>query len=197
MRTPLLAAATLLALLGCNQAPQDPGPVLFNVGGQKFTEAEFTEMVKAIEPARAQAILKDPSPQAQQARAGFVGGLAQDRAILAYAKQTGVDQGTIFRMLMVQAQAQAAMKAMVSQRMGEPGEPQLREAYATIKAKNAQGAAAAGFPSFEEVMANPNIKGQLINAWKQERSQAVIQELMKDVKAQVPVTFAEGYQPAE
>jgi hypothetical protein len=196
MRTPLLAAA-VLALLGCNQAPRDASPVLFNVGGQKFTEGEFTEMVKAIEPAKAEDILKNPSAQAQAARAGFLGSLAQDRAILAYAKQTGVDQGAIYRMLMVQAQAQAAMKAMLAQRIGEPGEAQLQEAYAVIKAKNAQGAAAAGFPSFEEVMANPNIKGQLVNAWKQERSQAAVQELMKEVKAQVPVTFAEGYQPVE
>ncbi|HJV23132.1 MAG TPA: hypothetical protein VJ570_10555 [Holophagaceae bacterium] len=193
MRTPLLAAAALLALLGCNQAPQDSGTVLFNVGGQKFTENELTELVKAIEPARAQDILKNPSPQAQAARAGFVGGLAQDRAVLAYAKQTGADQGAIYRMLLVQAQSQAAMKAMVSQRIGEPSEEQLKEVYNTFKARNAQGAA--GFPSYEEVLANPALKGQLVNAWKQERSQSAVQELMKEIKAQVPVTFAEGYQP--
>lgn len=197
MRTPLLPAAALLALLGCNQAPQGASPVLFNVGGQKYTEGEFTELVKAIEPGKAQDILKNPSPQAQAARAGFVGSLAQDRAILAYAKQTGADQTAIYRMLQIQAQAQAAMKALVSQRVGEPDEAQMKEAYGAIKAKNGQGAAAAGFPSFEAVMANPAIKGQLVNAWKQERSQAAVQELMKEVKAQVPVTFAEGYQPVE
>lgn len=196
MRTPLLAT-TVLLLLGCNQAPQDASPVLFNVGGQKFTEREFTEMVRAIDPAKAEDILKNPKAEAQAARAGFLGSLAQDRAILAYAKKTGVDQGTIYRMLMVQAQAQAAMKAIISQRVGEPGETQLQEAYGAIKAKNAQGPAAAGFPSFEEVMANPTIKSQLVNAWKQERSQAAVQDLMKEVKAQVPVTFAEGYQPVE
>ncbi|HJV90528.1 MAG TPA: hypothetical protein VJ623_09505 [Holophagaceae bacterium] len=193
MRTPLLAAAALLALLGCNQAPQDSGKVLFNVAGQKFTESEFTDLVKAIEPARAQDILTNPKAEAQAARVGFVSGLAQDRAILAYAKQTGADQGAIYKMLLVQAQSQAAMKAMISQRIGEPSEADLAKVYEGFKARNAQGAA--GFPSYADVLANPALKGQLVNAWKQERSQAAVQDLMKEIRAQVPVTFAEGYQP--
>lgn len=197
MRTPLLAAAALLALLGCNSAPQEAGAVLFNVNGKKFTEAEFAELVKAIEPNRAEDILKNPAPQAQAARAGFVNGLAQDQAVLAYAQKTGAAEGPVYRMLAAQAQAQALMKLMVAKRIGEPSDEQVKEIYNTFKARNAQGGNAQGFPTLEDVMGNPALKGQLVGAWKQERSQAAMQELMKEIKGQVPMTFAEGYQPAE
>ena len=65
MRIPMLAAAALLALLGCNQANQDPGPVLLNVGGQKVSEAEFREMVNTLWPDKAKEILSSTRPEAQ------------------------------------------------------------------------------------------------------------------------------------
>ncbi len=206
MRIPLLPAAALLALLGCNQAPQDPGPVLLNVGGQKVNEAEFVGLVKALWPANAQDILNPTRPGAQAERAGILGGVAQERAVLAYARQTGLDQTDLYKILLEKAKAQVAMQILISQRtpaVAEPTEAQLKEVYLAFKSKSPQGAAA-GFPTFEEVLGNPAIRAQFAAAWKQQQQQqlklqqqAAFEQLIKEIKGQVPVTFAEGYQPVE
>lgn len=195
MRTPLLAAAALLALLGCNSAPQEAGAVLFNVNGKKYTEAELRDLAMALNPTQAQGFLSRPDMAAE--RVNFVVGLAQDQAVLAFAKKTGMAEGPAYQMLAAKAQAQALMQLMVTQRVGEPSEDQLREVYNGFKAQNAKGGNAQGFPTQEDAMGNPALRAQLANAWKQKRTQEAMQEVMKEIRSQVPMTFAEGYQPAE
>ena len=117
-----------------------------------------------------------------------------------------MDQTDLYKTLLEKAKAQVAMQILVSQRtpaLGEPNEAQLKEVYLTFKAKSPQ-AAAPGFPTFEEVLSNPAIRAQVAAAWKQQhqeefkqKQEVAFQGLVKDIKAQVPVTFAEGYQPIE
>ncbi len=72
----------------------------------------------------------------------------------------------------------------------EPTEEQLLAFYKErVAMLQAQGRSQ-GVPPFETV------KGQLPELWKQQRAQALSQEIQKEVKAKVPVTLADDYRPA-
>ncbi|HJW09920.1 MAG TPA: hypothetical protein VJ483_09820, partial [Holophagaceae bacterium] len=54
-----------------------------------------------------------------------------------------------------------------------------------------------GFPSYEEVGKNPQLRAALVQRCQQGQSAEAQQRLQAEIKSAVPVTFGEGYQGAE
>lgn len=191
MRKTVLAAAALLALLGCNSAPQDGGRVLANVGGQKITEAEFKAMVDAMaqNPQQAKEFLE--SPLRREERARMLGDWALSKALVTYAKAQGVDQDPKVRARLEQAMAQAYFRILVEQRLAkvEPSEAQLKATYDELVAQRRAAGQDQGLPAFEQV------KAQMPDLWRQKRAQEVQGSLLDEVKAALPITLADDVKP--
>jgi hypothetical protein len=183
----LLAVPALLVGLACKPSSSDGGKVVANVGGEKITEADFREAVRglAANEEDAKALLENPA--AKDNRAQLANGMAMARAIVAYAKQTGLDQDPAIKRQLEQQQAQVYFQAIGKKRMVEPTDAQLlayyQERVAAMKAQGMTGAV----PPFEQV------KSQVAEGWKQQRISTLTQEIQQEVKAKVPVTMADEY----
>lgn len=188
-----LALASALALaLGCAKKPQDKSRVIATAGSEKITEADFKELVTTLSPdaAKATAFLQDPA--AREARAELADQLAMQKAIVAYASLQGLTKDALIQRQLERAQAQVYFQSMVQKRLAnaEPTEAQLRALYnERVTAMKAQGQTAPP-PPFEQV------KSQLPNMWRQQRTQEITQELQKEIRARIPVTLADDYKPA-
>lgn len=188
----LFTGAALALLLGCNQARPAASRVIANVGGEKITEAEFQDAVKALsqDAKEAQAFLTEPS--AKEERAQLVSRMAMSRAIAAYARQTGLDQDPAVQRQMEQQAASVYFQALAKKRMAttEPTDEQLLAFYKEqVERMKAMGGGA-NIPPFE------TIKAQVVQAYKQQRMQAVSLDIQNEIKAKVPVTLADDYRPA-
>ncbi|HEY3401683.1 MAG TPA: hypothetical protein VGK03_13735 [Geothrix sp.] len=185
--------ALLLALaLGCGKGKPDASRVIANIGGSKLTEAEFQEIVKSLspDPKEAQAFLTDAA--ARDERAQLAHRIAMARAITTYAAQTGLDQEPSVKRQLEQQQANVYFQALMKKHLAglTPTDEQLLAFYKErVAALQAQGRAQ-GVPPFEAV------KGQLPDLWKQQRTQALSDQIQNEVKQKVPVTMADDYRPA-
>jgi hypothetical protein len=188
----LVAGSALFLSFACKTGKPDNSRVIANVGGDKITEAEFQDVVKALspDPNEAQAFLSDPA--ARDERANLASRIAMSRAIASYAKQTGLDQDPTVKRQLEQQQANVYFQALAKKRMpaAEPTDEQLLAFYKEqVGRMKAQGGAGAP-PPFEAV------KAQVAQGYKQQRIQAVSLEIQKEIKAKVPVTLADDYRPA-
>jgi len=113
------------------------------------------------------------------------------KAIVAYAKQTGLDQDPAVKRQLEQQQAQIYFQAIGKKRMADPTDAQLmayyQERVAAMKAQGITGAV----PPFEQV------KAQVAEGWKQQRIATLTREIQQEVKAKVPVTLADEYRLPE
>lgn len=189
----LIAGAAMLLSLACKPAAKpDASRVIANVGGEKITEAEFQETVKALSPDPKEAQDFLTSPAAREDRAQLASRIAMARAIATYAKQTGLDQDATVRRQLEQQQATVYFQALAKKRMPtvDPTEEQLRAFYKEqVDRVKAQGGTQT-IPPFEA------IKAQVAEGWKQVRMRTISQEIQAEVKAKVPVTLADDYRPA-
>ncbi len=188
----LLVGAALVFSLACKTSKPDSSRVIANVGGDKITEAEFQDMVRSLsaDPKAAQSFLTDPA--ARDDRAQLASRIAMSRAITAYAKQTGLDQKPAVKRQLEQQQASVFFQELAKQRTTtvDPTEEQLRGYYNQQVERLKASGQAKGFPPFEAV------KGQLAEGYKQQRMATLSEEILKEVKAKVPVTLADDYRPA-
>jgi hypothetical protein len=194
--TSALAASALLLGLACGKAPADTSRVLANVGGEKITEAEFREMAALQMPAdQVEGFMTRQDLASQAQRAQMLGGIAQMKAVTQFAKAQGLDQDFKVRLRLEAAQAQAYASALLERGLGEPTEAQLKAQYDELAAPGkAQGQAV---PSFEEVLKTPQLRQIITQAWQKAQQAKAGASLSNQIKAAVPVTFADGYQPVE
>ncbi len=188
----LVAASALFLTFACKPEKADASRVIANVGGEKITEADFQEVVRGLtqDPKEAQDFLTNPA--ARDSRAQLANQVAMSKAIVAYAKQTGLDQDPSVRRQMEQQQAVLYFQTLAKKRAQttEPTEAQLLAFYnEQVEVLKAQGQSQ-GIPPFQAV------KGQLVEGYKRSRIQAVSSEIEKEVKAKIPVTLADDYRPA-
>lgn len=170
---PVLALA--LALLpGCNKAPKDTSKVLANVGGEKITQADLEVLVKAMipDPSQAQKLMGSEGFRTQKIE--FVQQMAMQKVLLAYARKQGVDQEAAVKVRAEGAVAQVYFQSLLAKRASSPAptDAQLQAMYDEVKRKRPEA------PPFEAV------KAQLAQEFNQ-------YQLMKDVKASLPVTYAD------
>lgn len=191
MRKITLAGAALLALLGCNTAPQDGSRVLANVGGQKITEADFKAMVEAMAQNQAQAKEFLESPMAREERARMLNDWALSKALLAYAKTQDLERDPKVKARLEQVVAQAYFRILVEQRLSKvvPTEAQLKATYDELVAQRKAAGQDQGLPTFEQV------KAQMPDMWRQKRAQEVQGAVLDEVKAAYPVTLADEVKP--
>lgn len=185
--------ALLLALaLGCGKSTSDASRVIANIGGTKLTEAEFQEIVKSLspDPKEAQTFLTDAA--ARDERAQLASRIAMSRAITVYAAQTGLDKDPSVKRQMEQQLANVYFQALMKKHTAAltPTDEQLQAFYKEKVAEMQAQGRAQGIPPFEAV------KGQLPELWKQQRMQALSQQIQDEVKQKVPVTLADDYRPA-
>lgn len=185
--------ALLLALaLGCGKSASDASRVIANIGGSKLTEAEFQEIVKSLspDPKEAQTFLTDAA--ARDERAQLASRIAMSRAITVYAAQTGLDKDPSVKRQMEQQLANVYFQALMKKHMSglTPTDEQLQAFYKEKVAEAQAQGRAQGIPPFEAV------KSQLPELWKQQRMQALSQQIQNEVKQKVPVTLADDYRPA-
>ncbi|HJU83545.1 MAG TPA: SurA N-terminal domain-containing protein [Holophagaceae bacterium] len=199
--TTLALAAGTLALplaLGCGSRSADTSRVLANVGGEKITEAEFREAVAQIMPKeQVEDFLTKQDPAAKAQRIQVLGGLAQMRAMMQFAKTQGLDQDPKVRLQLQSAQAGVYANALLERSTGEPTEAQLKAKYDEFAAASKAQGQDKGFPSFEDVAKNPQMRSALAQQWRKGQMEAAQKGLQAQLKTAVPMTFAEGYQPVE
>ena len=191
-RVALLAASALLFAFSCKSGKPDSSRVIANVGGEKITEAEFQDVVKTISPDAKEAATFLVDPARRDERAQLANNFAMSRAIIAYAKQTGLDQQPAVKRQLEQAQASIFFQTLAKQRVSpvEPTDDQLRAFYNEQVAKMKAMGQAQGIPPFETV------KAQLAQGWKQKRMAEVSQDIQKEIKTKVKITLADDYRPA-
>jgi len=187
----LALPAVLVLGLGCRKAPQDKSRVIATAGNEKITETDFKDLVKALSPdeAKATSFLNDPA--AREARAQLADQLAMQKAIVAYANLEGLPKDPLIQRQLERAQAQVYFQSMIQKRLAgaEPTDAQLQALYnERVAAMKAQGQTAAA-PPFEQV------KSQLPNLWRQQRTQEITEALQKEIRERIPVTLADDYKP--
>jgi len=171
----LPALVLALAILpGCYKGSKDTSKVLANVGGEKITQADLEVLVKAMvpDPKQAQQLMTSEGFRTQKAE--FVQQLAMQKVLLAYARKQGVDQDPAAKVRVEGAVAQVYFQNLLAKRAGgpPPTEAQLQGMYDEVKRKRPDA------PPFEAV------KAQLAQEFNQ-------YQLMKDLKASMPVTYAD------
>ncbi len=183
--------------LGCNKASQDSSPVIANVGGQKITQKEFEDTIRSVvtDAAKAEQVLHADGMRDQ--RNGFLGNLAQQKAVMELARMEGLDRDAKVRLAADEAVAQVYLKAILDKRAGSatPTDADLKKLYDEVVAKQKASGNPQPAPPFEMV------KSQLAQMWQQkqeQQNQARMQdELAKELKVSVPITYAEDYQPKQ
>ena len=193
----IVSASVLSWGLGCNKASQDFSPVLANVGGQKITQREFEETVRSVvsDAAKAEQVLHADGMRDQ--RNGFLGGLAQQKALMELARMEGVDKDPKVRLAVDGAVAQVYLKAILDKRgsSATPTDADLKKVYDEVLAKQKASGNTQPPPPFESV------KPTLAQMWQQQQEQQnqtrLQDELAKELKARVPTTYAEDYQPKQ
>ncbi|HXC17377.1 MAG TPA: hypothetical protein VNV60_08055 [Holophagaceae bacterium] len=201
MKRTLLAASALAALLGCNHeaaAPKtDVSAVLANVNGIRITQAQLEATVRAglQDAAKAEAFLKDPALQAQ--RAQLVHQLATQAAIEQLAAKAGIENDPSVVMNLAQARANIYASVLASRAAGNatPTEEQMKAFYEEqVAARKATGQGQ-DLPDYAHI--DPRVKAMLPRLVQQAQFQKAQEAFQKDLKTQVPVTYADGLQSPE
>ena len=193
MKRTFLATGALAALLGCgHQASVDTSAVLANVNGTRITQAMFEARARTLstDPKAIEAFLKDSKYLPQ--RVQLVHQLAFEAAMDQVAAKNGLAQDPATQALLAKERASIFANVLVSRAAGSaaPTEAQLRAFYDEKVAARKAAGQAQGLPDFEAIKANP----QFVDAYNQEQFQKAGEAFEKDLKAQVPVTYSEGFQ---
>lgn len=189
-------AGTLAALLGCgHRATADTTAVLANVNGVRITQAQLEARVRTLstDPKAVAAFLADPKYQPQ--RVQLVHELAFEAAMDQVAAKNGLDKDPSALALLAKERASVYANVLVSRAAGSaaPSEAQLRAFYDELVAARKAGGQAQGLPDFEAIKASP----QFVDAYNQQQFQKAGDAFQKDLKAQVPVTYSDGFQAGE
>lgn len=192
-----MAGMLVVVALGCKKGSKDTDQVLANIAGEKITSGQFQESARMIfqDEKRAQDLLKDESAKDQ--RNQLLESLALQKAMVRFAKAEGLDKDPKAKLMLEQAQARVFFQLLVERRSTkvEPTEEQLRKQWDEIVAQQKAMGRDKGLPPYEQVREN------LVARWKQQeqqkQEQLVSESLLKEVKQKYPITFAEGYKPAE
>ena len=193
MKRIFIAAGALAALIGCGRpASADASAVLANVNGVRITQADLEATVRALaaDAQQADQILHDPAAAGERAK--LVHRLAFQAAMDQFAAKQGLDKDPLTRFQLADGRAMAFANVLVSRAAGNatPTEAQLRAFYDEQMAARKATGQDKGMPSFDEIKASP----QLASAWQQDRFAKAQAAFEQDLKAQVPVTYAEGFQ---
>ncbi len=189
-----LAALVALGTLGCGRLSRDTSPVLANVGGKKVTETEYRALLRLVLKDDKKAEEAFQNPEMRERRNELLGNLAMMRAVNQLAAKEGLDKEPGTKMLLEQAAAQAYLQVMMERRAGaqvEPTEAQLHAIYDERLAVARSAGQDKDFPAFEAV--KPQLKGM----WQQQQQEEAKKALLQELKTKVPVTYAEGWKPAE
>ena len=201
MKRTLLAAGALAALLGCNHeaaAPKaDGSAVLANVNGTRITQAMLEATVHAgiQDAAKAETFLKDPALQAQ--RAQLVHQLATQAAIEQLAAKAGIQNDPSVLMNLAQARASIYASVLASRAAGNatPTEEQMKTFYEEQVAARKAAGQGQDLPDYAHI--DPRVKEMLPRLVQQAQFQKAQEAFQKDLKTQVPVTYADGLQSPE
>lgn len=199
MKRTLIAAGALAALLGCNHeaaaTKADTSAVLANVNGTRITQADFEARAKTLStnPQEVQAFLTDAKYQAQ--RAQLVHQMAFEAAMTQIAAKNNLDQDPSAVALLAKQRAAIYANVLVSRSAGSatPTEEQLKAFYDELVASRKAAGQAQGLPPYDQVKALP----QFTEAWQKAQFQKAGDVFQKDLKTQVPVTYADGFQSPE
>ena len=201
MKRILLTAGALAALLGCNHeaatVQADTSAVLANVNGARITQAMLEATVHAgiQDAAKAESFLKDPALQPQ--RAQLVHQLAMQAAIEQLAAKAGIESDASVQMNLAQARANIYASVLASRAAGNatPTEEQMKAFYdEQVAARKATGQGQ-DLPDYAHI--DPRVKEMLPRLVQQQQMQKAQEAFQKDLKTQVPVTYADGLQSPE
>lgn len=189
-----LAILPILALaLGCGIGSHDSSPVVANVAGQKITQKEFEDIVRALapKPSDADSLLTDP--KLKERRNQWVGNLAEQRALIEMAKLEGVDKDVKVRLQAESALAEVYKRAILEKRTASMAAPEadLHQIYDEAVAKQKAAGSTQVLPPFDAVHA------ELVQAWQQKQQQQGQERLVKELKQRVPISYGDGYQPTQ
>lgn len=191
-----LGAASLVVIgtgTACRKFAKDKTPVLANVAGEKITEAQLKSAAQSLtqDSKKAEDLMNTPALKDQ--RNEFLQSLAMQKAILRYGKIEGLEKDPRAKIMLEQAQARAYFQVLLDRRIpkGDPTDAQLKAVYDEIVAQRKAAGQDKDLPPFEAV------KSALPNTWRQKQEQTATESLLKDVKQRFPITFANGYKPAE
>ena len=190
------ALAALAALLCCgHQAAADTSATLANVNGTRITQAQLEARARTLstDPKAVQDFLSDPKYLPQ--RVQLVHQLAFEAAMDQIAAKNGLDQDPAAKALMAKERASVLANVLVSRAAGNatPTEAQLKAFYDELVAARKATGQAQGLPDFETIKANP----QFAEAYTQAQFQKAGEVFQKDLKAQIPVTYSEGFQASD
>jgi hypothetical protein len=201
MKRILPAAGALAALLGCNHEAAAPkagaSAVLANVNGTRITQADLEAIVHAgiQDPAKAESFLKDPALQAQ--RAQLVHQLATQAAIEQLAAKAGIENDPSVLMNLAQARANIYASVLASRAAGNatPTEEQMKAFYEGQVAKAKAAGQGQDLPDYAHI--DPRVKAMLPQLVLKQQFQQAQESFQRDLKTQVPVTYADGLQSPE
>jgi hypothetical protein len=182
-----------LGLAGCGKVSKDNGKVLATVGGEKITEKTFIEAVNLVmgDEAKAKDMLTNDTMHEQ--RNQFLGTLVNQRAMLKWAKDQGLDKDPKVQIEITSALANAYFQIMADRLVvkAEPTDVQLKGFYDEIAAQAKAGNQPGAIPPFEQV------KAQLPAAWKRKQVQVARESVLAQLNQKYPVVFAPEYRPMQ
>lgn len=183
-------ALLVLGLVGCNKVSKDHGKVLATVAGEKITEQAFTDTVQNVMGDQAKDLLSNPA--SKERRNQILGTLVNQKAILAWAKEKGLDKDPKAQIEVSSAVANAYFNILLekSATAAEPTDDQLKELYEQILSQAKAANQAQGIPPFEQV------KAQLPSVWKQRQMQGARERVLGELNQKYPVVFDPEYRPA-
>lgn len=188
-----LAGGVALSWYGCSRFRKSEGAVLAKVGREAVTSMDLKTLIEMNfkDAAMVQKFLTGEENKARRSQA--VESMALNRAMLQFGKLQGLEKDPQHRLMLEQAQAQVVYQTLVEKRSAklEPSEADLKALYDEVAAERKAAGQEKGFPSFEEA------KAQLPMVWKQRQTKKISEEILKEVKAVVPITYSEGYKPAD
>ncbi|WP_005031877.1 SurA N-terminal domain-containing protein [Holophaga foetida] len=185
-----MAGLVTMLAIGCSKVPKDTSLVVASVGGEKITLNQFTDLVKAAagDEAKAKEVLSGEAMREQRNR--FLESLVQDKAVIAMAKAQGLEKDAKVKAQLEQVTARVYMQSLIEKRAGQPSDAELKAMLEKLMKSQAEpGKPAPQMPPFEAV------KPQLINLWRQDKMQTLVDTLLKEAQQKSPVNYAEGYKP--
>lgn len=189
-----LVFAPILALgLSCRTGAGDSSPVVANVAGQKITQKEFEDIVRALAPKPSDAVSLLTDPKMKERRNQWVGNLAEQRALIELAKLEGVDKDVKVRLQAESALAEVYKRAILEKRAASMSAPEadLHAIYDEAVAKQKAAGGTQPLPPFEAVHT------ELVQAWQQKQQMKAQERLVTELKQRVPVSYGDGYQPTQ
>lgn len=187
-----MSGLLVVGLLGCSRISKNTGKVLANVAGEKITEGQFRDVVHAVtgDPKKAEELLTNDKLKEQ--RNQFLKTFALQKAMLKMASAEKMDKELKYKLQLEDNAARIYFQGLMERRASkaEPTEAQLKALYdELVGMRKAEGAK--GIPPYESV------KSQMPTIWKQRQDQNLTEQLFKEIKQKYPITYADGYAPAQ